>query len=495
MGRERGIRKTRTAAIPVSSPMAPRGFARPAALGIQLLLLVLAACSSYPSDTATPPVPAASVEQRRLDDPRLRSFLAAALPADEVRSQPGWGLARLTLAAVYYHPDIAIAEAKLVLARAGVITAGQIPNPTLDFALAAGMTSPEGLPLTIGPAIKFLIETFGKREYRIGQAQQLADAARWNVATASWQVRARVRSALLKLWAARRRSSEAKRRLAFQDQLVTLLEHRQAAGEASALDVGRERINSAQMAAALQEIEKTADEARAQLAAAVGVPLRALDDIRISIDAFDRLPPDVREVATSAWRDAALKGRTDVRAGLAEYTAAQEGLRLQIANRYPNVVLGPGYNYDFGEHKFLLNPSVDLPIFNQNQGPIAEALARRQQAATAFTALQARIVAEIDAAATALAAARKAVAIADGYLASAERREAQVRSLFRAGGADRPTLLTAQLETAAVRLSRLDAVASEAQAIGALEDALQQPLFEPDFEGFAPPAPPSATGS
>lgn len=159
------------------------------------------------------------------------------------------------------------------------------------------------------------------------------------------------------------------------------------------------------------------------------------------------------------------------------------------------MVLGPGYNYDFGEHKFLLNPSVDLPIFNQNQGPIAEALARRQQAATAFTALQARIVAEIDAAATALAAARKAVAIADGYLASAERREAQVRSLFRAGGADRPTLLTAQLETAAVRLSRLDAVASEAQAIGALEDALQQPLFEPDFEGFAPPAPPSATGS
>lgn len=472
--------------------MAPGGFARLAAFGIQFLFLLLAACSSYHPDTASPPARAVSIEKRTLDDPRLRSFLAAAMPADQLRSQPGWGLTRLTLAAVYYHPDIEIAEAKLARARAGVITAGQTPNPTLDFALVAGAASPAAVPLTIGPAIKFLIETFGKREYRIGQAQELAAAARWDVASASWHVRARVRSALLKLWAAGSRSAEAKRRLALQDQLVTSLEHRQAAGEASALDVARERINRAQMAAALQEIATAASAARAELAAAIGIPLHALDGIRLSFAAFERAAPRVHQRTTSAWRDAALKGRSDVRGSLAEYAAAQQGLRLQLANRYPNVVLGPGYNYDFGEHKFLLNPSVDLPIFNQNQGPIAEALAKRQQAAAAFTALQARIVAETDAAATALAAAKKALAIADTYLASAERRESRVKGLLRAGEADRPTLLTAELETAAVRLSRLDAVAAEEQAIGALEDALQQPLFEPDFRGFAPPALPPA---
>ncbi|MGE5269943.1 MAG: TolC family protein, partial [Thiohalocapsa sp.] len=244
-----------------------------------------------------------------------------------------------------------------------------------------------------------------------------------------------------------------------------------------------------------QQTETAAGGARAQLAAAIGVPLHALEGIRLSFEAFERPPPAAPQLAGAARRDAALHGRSDVRASLAAYAAAQQGLRLQIANRYPNLVLGPGYNYDFGEHKFLLNPSVDLPVFNQNQGPIAEALAQRRQAAAAFNALQARIVAEIDAAVAALAAAGKALAIADAYLADAQRREARVKALLRAGEADRPTLLAAGLETSAARLSRLDAAAAQEQAIGALEDALQQPLFEPEFRGFAPPPERSAPAS
>ena len=40
----------------------------------------------------------------------------------------------------------------------------------------------------------------------------------------------------------------------------------------------------------------------------------------------------------------------------------------------------------------MLLPAVDLPLFNQNQGPIAQARARREQAAARFTALQTQII-------------------------------------------------------------------------------------------------------
>ncbi len=107
-----------------------------------------------------------------------------------------WDLTRLTLAALYYHPNLDIARAKLAEARAGVITARQVPNPSLSFeelSYNASVATPS--PWTIAPIINFLIETFGKREYRTAAAHALAEAARGDLATASWQVRGGGRAA------------------------------------------------------------------------------------------------------------------------------------------------------------------------------------------------------------------------------------------------------------------------------------------------------------
>jgi outer membrane protein TolC len=120
-----------------------------------------------------------------------------------------------------------------------------------------------------------------------------------------------------------------------------------------------------------------------------------------------------------------------------------------------------------------------LPIFHQNRGPVAEALASRQQAAASFTALQAQLIGAIDQAAAAYRTATQSVTTGDALLADDERRERQIASQFRAGQVDRVTLVTAELGVAATALSRFDAVAQQRQAIGALEDALQKPLFDP----------------
>lgn len=465
-----------------------------AAFGLAALAMLAAGCARYHPEPLSPAGNAAALETRTLADPGLRRFIAAAVRQDTASAKgPRWDLTSLTLAAVYFHPDLDVARARLAGANAVVVTAEQHPNPVLnltamfDSAAVSGAITAGALPVTIGPMINLIVETFGKREYRSAEARRLADAARWDLATAGWQVRGQVRAALMKLWAARRRIALTRRRLDLRQQLVDLLEHRLAIGEADAIAVTRERIDRDKAAMALRGVETTAAEATAELAAAVGVPAAALDAIPLSFAAFEGGEPLHRPLDEAALRRRALTGRTDIEAALDRYRAAQSALQLAVAGQYPNLTLGPGYEYDAGVNKFGISPAVELPIFHHHQGQIAEALARRQQAAAKFTALQTRIISAIDAALAQYRAARRALATAEALLAAAERRAAQLAASFRAGETDRPTLVTGEIEAATSRLNGFDALDAELQAVGALEDALQRPLFEPSAAFSVPP--------
>jgi outer membrane protein, heavy metal efflux system len=463
------------------------------------LTALAAGCASYHPEPISPANNARAIDARRLDDERLRKFIAFELGrGDATDSLVKWNLSTLTLAAIYYHPDIEIAHAKLATAEAGLLTARQPPNPTLGIvnifgqAAVAGAIPAGAATIVAGPVIDFVIETFGKREARTQQARQLADAARWDIATAGWQVRAHVRAALLSLWAARQRLALSHRQLDLEQQLVELLEQRLAAGEASSLDVMLVRVARAQITFAIRNLEQAEATARAQLATALGIPVRALDKVELSLEAFDHPPSMPAHPDTGGLRREALTKRTDVQATLQRYEAAQSALQLQIANQYPNVTLTPGYNYDLGVNKYILNIGPNaVPIFHQNQGLIADALASRDQAAASFTALQAQIIGAIDQAAAAFRTATQSVATGDRLLADDQGRVSDVKNQFQAGQIDRVALVTAEVGVAATALSRFDAVAAQRQAIGALEDALQQPLFDP---GHWPSAPQGNTG-
>src|SRR5262249_22131110 len=139
------------------------------------------------------------------------------------------------------------------------------------------------------------------------------------------------------------------------------------------------------------------DEALASAATTMGIPLRALTGVRLQLDQFNELYPPIPD---DSARDKALLNRADVLGALAEYEASQAALQLEIANQYPDITLGPGYTYDMGAHKYLLGLSgIALTLFNRNEGPIAEATARRGEAAAHVTAVQAQAVGEADQAA------------------------------------------------------------------------------------------------
>jgi hypothetical protein len=212
------------------------------------------------------------------------------------------------------------------------------------------------------------------------------------------------------------------------------------------------------------------------IAEAIGIPLGALDGVEISFAGLDRVPPGLD---TPTARRQALLNRADVLAGLSEYAASEAALRLEVAKQYPDIHLNPGYEYDQGDNKWGVGLSLELPVLNQNQGPIAEAEARRSESAAKFNALQARVLAEIERGMAAYRAGLEKSATADSLLVNLEKQERGLRGRLEAGEVSWSEVIAGQVELAAARLARADAVAKAQQALGQLEEALQSPVQWP----------------
>jgi outer membrane protein TolC len=187
----------------------------------------------------------------------------------------------------------------------------------------------------------------------------------------------------------------------------------------------------------------------------------------------------ITHLASGEVRREALQSRPDILGALAEYAASQSALQLEIAKQYPDVHLQPGYQYDQGDNKWSLGIVADLPILNQNQGPIAEAKARRQEAAARFNALQVKVLAEIDRATQAVQIAERNSLALRALLEEQSKRVDAVAAQLRAGATDQLELLNAQFESLTAELAQLDGRFKLQQAVGALEDAVRRPFELP----------------
>jgi outer membrane protein, heavy metal efflux system len=434
-------------------------------------------CRRFEPAPLSPVDSASALEGRSLADPGLRALFERVLPGGPPRWPiDRWDLGRLTLAALYYHPSLEVARAQWRVAEAGIATAGARPNPTLSITPQYVANAAMGTPLwDITSALDWPIETAGKRGRRIDRAEQLATSARLSLDAAAWKVRANLRARLLDFVATRARVELLAREHDAQHEVVTLLEQRVQAGAASVAMVAPARLTELQTAADLAEAERQRREAQVRLATAVGVPVRAFDRIDVEFP-LDGPSPDLDHLAP-ALRRRALQARSDILAALADYGASQSALQLEIARQYPDVRIGPGYEYDQGLNKWaVIGVSLELPVLNRNAGPIGEADARRTEAAARFTELQATVIDELDRALANRDASREALARSEAVLAAERERVSSTMRAFAAGAADRLALRTAEVEFIRAERMHLDAQVRLQQALGDLEAAVQPPL-------------------
>ena len=438
-----------------------------------LLLLVLGGCSGLEPQPLDPARSEADFRSRRLDDAGLAAY---------IRSHPGtspgtWTLESLTLAAFYYHPDLDIARARMMGVKGAEISAGAWSNPTLnaDLEKVMGSVAPGVSPWVYGFNLQMPIDFLWKRGYRVDEARARSAGARLELGEVAWQARRRLRAALLDEVLSRREVDLRRAELALRSDLATTAARLQTAGEVSRLETDRARADLAAVNVSFEEAKGRAASTRALLASAVGVPVRALEGVKPEWPGIDALP-ELAQLSIETLQQVGLLNRLDVRRGLAEYAAAEAALGLELVKRYPDVTLGPGYLFDQGDKKFTIGLSISLPIFNQNAGPIAEAEARRKEAAARFLAIQARAIGDMEEALARYEAnLKQLVSLKDASEAVARRLEG-VRRAVELGEADRVTLLGIQLERSIVEFARFEALRRAQEALGAIEDALQRPL-------------------
>ena len=439
---------------------------------------LLAGCAHFESQPLRPDKSAAQFDARRLDDPGLEKFLERNSGGETLHwPKTKWNLSELSLVAFYFHPTIEVARAQWRVAAAGVKTAGARPNPSVTVTPGYDSQIPGNYtPWLVPVTFDVPVETAGKRGKRIAEAEKMAESARWNFVSVVWQIRSGVRASLLDYTVAGRRAEFLAKQFSAQQQIVKLLQQRLDAGEISRPELTTALIALNKTQLDLSDARSKKSAARSQLAGALGLSGAALDGVELNLD-FST--PDTSALTSAAARTLALRTRADILGALADYAAAEADLRLQIAKQYPDLHFGPGYAWNSGnsgDNQWSLGLTLELPILDQNQGPIAEAAARRKLSAAKFIELQSQVIGQIDRAVAGWRVAEQQLKTGKEMLTAELRQQKSAQAQFEAGAADSLDLLNAKLEFASASLAQLENESQLQQALGQLEDALQSPL-------------------
>ena len=432
-----------------------------------LSLVLLAACTAYRSKPISPEESAADFAQRRLDSPGVRKFLE-----EQKASRGAWNVDRLSLVAAYYHPDVALARAEADEMSAAIKTAEMRPNPVFTFGpqFAGNRVSPY-TPWFIAGNVFIPIETAGKRSKRTQQAIAAAEAARWRVSSRAWAARSRVRAAMLELHGARENIRLLETEQKLHDEAIKKLTAQMEAGDVSPFELTQARLMLNRARLALQDAQRLAATGEAKLAAAVGVPLSAIRSVSLDFSSLQRLP----DVSERSGRRHALTQRADLLSLLADYAAAESALKLEIAKQYPDLRIGPGFDYNQGQNRWQLGVSLDLPV-NGNRGPIAQAEARRVTAEKRFLAQQNTIQGELDIALAAYRASRAKASTAALLAQEARAASDTTKRMVDAGQVSALELTRRQIEASNANVALMAANIEAQTAAGALEDAMQATL-------------------
>ncbi|MEJ0036005.1 MAG: TolC family protein [Gammaproteobacteria bacterium] len=446
-----------------------------------LALGALTGCAHYEPKPLVPAQTLRAFESRRLTEPELLRHIREKTGRSESEAPAAlrWGRAELLVAAMDLNPTLAEARARLEQVTASLKTARAIQNPTLSLATEYDLSRAAESPWLWGIGSGFLIDTLAGRGVRVNLAQAGVRGANTDYTDTVWALRRDLRTALLAAAIAQRRVALLDPDVQQRTDLARLARARIEAGESARSDGLQSQIELARSRAGLEDARRTFMESRAKLAAVVGVSEQALAEVVVTWDDLEQLPAG-GAIALAELRSRALLSRPDLERAIADYDTRELELKQQVSAQYLQTSLGPGYTYDHGVRKATFNASVSLPIFNRNEGPIAEAVAAREVAGRHALAVQATILNEIDSAAAGYAAALDALVRTRAQRTVSESLTESARQAFAADSSDRPTLLTAEAALNTERLAELDAIDRAQQALGQLEDALRTPLSGPE---------------
>lgn len=443
-----------------------------------VLALLLSACAAYHAQPLHPRQSVRTFAARGLDSPAARQAVSRLLPQPPAQwPPPEWNRAELLAVALAENPQLAVARAEVGRSLAHQITAGEIPNPTIELQSEYAL---HDTPWLYGIAFELPLRSPTLRRLAISQAEIATSRERWQLMGATWAVRSALMASLSAWQSAQRRSALLDTLISDQRELLQQQRARVAAGEDAPATLVP--VQDALLQAQQERGDARADAQLAQsdAARALGLPPQALDGLKLDWPHWGT-PPPVAGGELQAARARALLSRGDLSAAIDDYAAAENRLRQEVARQYPQITLMPGYYWDHGISKLPFDVGLTLPLFNRNRGEIAEARAGRELAGQRMLALQDAIYGQIAGAERAEAIARDNESAARQRLHSAREQLRQARLGLELGAIDRSAQLAASIAAARAQLDLLQTQVRWQAARDALEDALRAPLSGPEL--------------
>lgn len=335
---------------------------------ILLCVLALAGCATYRAKPlASRPNLVSSVASLNRTIPAL----TASDPPVTLAPTQAFSIDQIGLLAILNDPDLAEQRGQLGLANAALLSATILPNPSLGLGFAALISGPGSTPSYAASLTQDITALITYRA-RVAAARASLGSVNASLLWQEWQVAQQARLLALDIHG----DTAEIRYLKREESLLS--------GE----------LGQVRQATALGNLDLTAE---APLIAANAVAQTALASARLTrlktwqqLDALLGLEPSARfairrprltppPADLTPLLNTLPERRPDLVALRLGYRTSEEQLRAAILAQFPPLSLGPSFSSDTS-NVVSVGPSltVDLPIFNRNQGGIASAKATRR---------------------------------------------------------------------------------------------------------------------
>ncbi len=417
-----------------------------------VVIAILGACSTYRAqplsdeavNTALTPPTWPELQVRVADLHHLR------LPTQSINPAGPFSPEQLALVAVVANPGLRAIRAEHALAEAQLLQAGILPNPQLSVGTDLAVSSPDGLA-TPGNAVGLSWDLSGliTRGAKRAAAQAHVEQVALDIAWQEWVVAEGAKQAAVKIAAAEARLTITRELAALLAEQHALVAQGFATGVTTILENNASEVASNDTERQVHDNEHELLRLRLQLNRLLGLPPEQTVVVRVESWAT-RL--DIPMELVGALTDR----RLDLIALRRGYDSQEEGLRAAILGQFPKFGLSLARATDTSNVRTLnLGVTIDLPLFDRNQGVIASETATRQKLFDEYTQRVFEARSDLAIALADAAALSRIIVIIDGQ---AQAAQVQTKALQQAVEARAIDALSASASAIQLLQKRQDAV-------------------------------------
>ncbi|MGI8642308.1 MAG: TolC family protein [Pyrinomonadaceae bacterium] len=370
---------------------------------------------------------------------------AVKLSSAQFVGQDGLNIERLIELGQSRRTDLLAARQRLAIAEGRLRQAGFRPNPTLDTEYGSPRFLGGDAESDLSVGVTQVFELGGKRSRRVAVARLELSQIRAQVAALERALAVEIRTAYTNALAAARQLDILEKLIAADEELVRVTEARLKEGDVAPLDVNLVKVEADRLKVQAIQVRSELETRLLQIRTLIGADIAE----SIKLAPQPERPPRF-DTGLSELTETALDTRSDLQAARLGEQLGAARIDLARANAIPNVAAALRYSrsnsiIDFParlgggsfpnkDNSLTFGVSVDIPIFNRNQGEIASATGERVQATRTREFLESTIKRDVAVAYRKYRAAAEALVIySTQILPRAEENLQSVRAAYGLG--------------------------------------------------------------